>query len=273
MRSSSLPAAAVLLITLVAGVSPVAAAGDPGKTFVLVAGTWHGGWVWRDVRRALRRKGHTVFTPTLTGTGERIHLMSPDIGLDTHIEDVVNVIEYEELSDVILVGHSFAGLVITGVADAMRERIRRVVFLDALVPSSNRLSGVTRDPETGGLPEWWQKRAEKFVDGYQMVFSEAYPLKMLVPDSDEAAKAWLSRRLTNHPARAWSDELKLVNGGWAGLPRTIIRCVGQIYSPSSERMAGPALTEPGWQIIELDASRDAMVTHPKLVADTLAMLE
>lgn len=249
-----------------------AAPDDSGKTFVLVHGTWHGGWVWRDVRDILRADGHRVFTPTLTGTGERKHLMSPDIGLDTHIQDVVNVIEFEELDDVVLVGHSFGGLVITGVADRLRDRIARIVFLDALVPHPDRPGGVQRDPKTNEFPGWWQERAERFEDGYQMVFWEDYELKMLVPDEDEVSKAWLSRRITNHPARAWSDPLVLKNGGWVGLPRTYIHCAGQVYSPTSERMIGPA-REPGWQFIEIDAARNAMVTHPALLADTLAALD
>jgi pimeloyl-ACP methyl ester carboxylesterase len=273
-RHTTLP---LMLLAFLVWVTPTAAQADAdgpeSKTFVLVAGTWHGGWVWRDVRETLRARGHKVFTPTLTGTGDRVHLMSPEVGLDTHVTDVVNVIKFEELDDVILVGHSFAGLVITGVADKLRDKIHRVVFLDALVPSAQRPSGIVRDAETGELPAWWLKRTEGFVDGYQMVFADEYSLDMLVPAEDARSRAWLSRHLTNHPARTWTDPLQLSNGGWEGLPRTYIRMVGQAVDPTPDWMLKPVLSESGWQLLELDAPRDAMVTDPLRLADLLEELE
>src|SRR5580698_6932911 len=99
------------------------------STFVLVHGVWHGGWCYKRVAVLLRKAGHEVYTPTLTGLGERSHLMSPTIDLDTHITDVVNVIKTEDLSDIILVGHSYGGMVVTGVADALPDRIRSLVYL------------------------------------------------------------------------------------------------------------------------------------------------
>jgi pimeloyl-ACP methyl ester carboxylesterase len=106
--------------------------------FVLVHGAWVGGWVWRPNAQGLRKAGHEVYTPTLTGLGERSHLMSPTIDLDTHITDVVNVIKTEDLSDIILVGHSYGGMVVTGVADALPDRIRSLVYLDAFVPADGQ---------------------------------------------------------------------------------------------------------------------------------------
>ncbi len=104
--------------------------------FVLVHGAWIGGWYWRPIAQARRRAGHEVYTPTQTGLGERIHLMSPSINLDTHIADIVNVIQQEELSDVVLVGHSYGGMVVTGVADALPDKIASLVYLDAFVPKN-----------------------------------------------------------------------------------------------------------------------------------------
>jgi pimeloyl-ACP methyl ester carboxylesterase len=104
--------------------------------FVLVQGAWIGGWYWRPVVQALRQSGHEAYAPTLTGLGERIHLMNPSINLDTHIADVVNLIKYEDLSDFVLVGHSYGGMVVTGVADALPDRIRSLVYLDAFVPKN-----------------------------------------------------------------------------------------------------------------------------------------
>ena len=103
-------------------------------TFVLVHGAWHGGWCWLRVADRLRSNGHKVFTPTLTGLGERSHLLRPDIDIGTHITDVVNVIKWERLTDVVLCGHSYGGFVISGVAEMMAEAIRSIVFLDAFVP-------------------------------------------------------------------------------------------------------------------------------------------
>src|SRR5688572_12471656 len=103
-------------------------------TFVLVHGGWDGGWAWRSVAKDLQAAGHEVFTPTLTGSGERVHLASPEIGLDTHIQDIVNVLRFENLSDVLLVGHSYGGMVITGVAEQMPERIDQLIYLDAFAP-------------------------------------------------------------------------------------------------------------------------------------------
>src|SRR5262245_23331662 len=102
-------------------------------TFVLVHGAWHGSWCWKRVRKELQARGHDVFTPTLTGVGERSHLLSPDVNLETHIADVVNLIQWEELSEVVLCGHSYGGCVISGVVDRVPDRIAALVYLDAFV--------------------------------------------------------------------------------------------------------------------------------------------
>ena len=104
-------------------------------TYVLVHGAWHGGWCWNRVAPLLRAKGHDVYTPTLTGLGERVHLASPEVDLSTHVTDVVNVIEFEDLRNVILMGHSYGGQVITGVAGVIPQRIAQLAYLDAVVPN------------------------------------------------------------------------------------------------------------------------------------------
>ena len=105
-------------------------------TFVLIHGAWHGGWCWKKVSPILREAGHETYSPTLTGLGERSHLLSRDIDLNCHIQDVVNVLEYKGLKDVVLVGHSYAGMVITGVADRCPERLAQLVYLDAFAPQN-----------------------------------------------------------------------------------------------------------------------------------------
>lgn len=241
------------------------------RTFVLLHGTWHGGWCWARVSPLLRAQGHRVFAPTATGCGERAHLITPQTGLETHIQDVVSVIESEELEDVTLVGHSYSGVTITGVADRVPDRIRRLVFYDALIPTGERPGAIVADPETGALPESWLKRVPLFEDGYKMHFWDHYPAKMLVPEADAENIALLRRRLTWHPARQWTDTLDLKNGGWEPHARTCIHCVGQVYSPSSEKMVGPA-RQPGWQYIALDGARATYLTDPALIADCLMSL-
>ena len=235
------------------------------KTFVLVHGTWHGGWVWKYVRNILEDQGHRVFTPTLTGCGEREHLSSPDVGLETHIQDICNVLEFEDLTDVILVGHSFTGVAITGVADRMKERIRHICFFDALVPFGARMSGAPRNSD-GSLAEYFIKRQGGFIDGYKMKFAADYPLKMLLPEDHPKAQ-WVASKLSTHPAKSWTDVLILKNGGWSNMPRSFVHCTGQIFAMSSEKMMGPA-RQAGWNFIELDIARNGMVTDPQLVANT-----
>jgi pimeloyl-ACP methyl ester carboxylesterase len=133
-------------------------------TFVLVHGAWHGSWCWKRVRKALQAEGHDVFTPTLTGIAERSHLISPQVDLDTHIADVVNLIRWEELTDVVLCGHSYGGCVITGAADRVAERIKALVYLDAFIlgdgqglhdilPPEVRDAGWTSSKSKGGTNE------------------------------------------------------------------------------------------------------------------------
>lgn len=240
-------------------------------TFVLVHGTWHGGWMWRDVAALLRARGHRVFTPTCTGCGEREHLSTPDVGLETHIQDIQGVIDTEELEDVILIGHSFSGITITGVADRRKDRIKRIVFFDALVPREGRMSGVERDPETRELPAYWFEREKKFIDGHKMSFWDEYPIKMLVPETETEVVERLKRLITTHPAGQWRDELVLENGGWEGLSPVYLHCIGQEFAMSSDKMVGPA-RGPGWTYIGLDMPRNGMLTHPQEVADTFVSL-
>lgn len=239
------------------------------QTFVLIQGTWHGGWVWKYVRNILEDQGHRVFTPTLTGCGEREHLSFPNIGLETHIQDIVNVIEFEGLNDIFISAHSFSGIAMTGAVDRLRNRIKHVNFFDALVPREGRSSGVPRKPD-GSFEEYFLERQASFIDGYKMDMWADYPLKMLLPEDHPKAE-WVRSKITTHPAKAWTDELSLKQGGWDGLPRSFIHCTGQEFAMSSDKMIGPARGS-GWQFIELDVPRNGMVTHPQLIADMFVKL-
>jgi pimeloyl-ACP methyl ester carboxylesterase len=124
------------------------------STFVLVHGAWHGGWCYKRVAQLLRQSGHEVYTPTLTGLGERSHLMNRTIDLETHVRDIVDVIRWEELSDLVLCGHSYGGMVISGVVEKVPEKIRALVYLDAFVPDSGQaLTDFLPPEQAAGLAE------------------------------------------------------------------------------------------------------------------------
>ncbi|MEM1260788.1 MAG: alpha/beta hydrolase [Pseudomonadota bacterium] len=243
----------------------------PRRDFVLIPGTWHGGWVWTPVANRLIREGHRAFAVTCTGVGERAHLRTPEVGLATHINDVLAVIDNEDLDDVTLVAHSFGGITATGVCDALRDRIRRVVFFDAFIPTPERPAWVMQDDD-GVWPSWWQDRQKKFVDGYLMDFFAEYPLRMLIePEQYPDIAASVRRRLTLHPAKQWTDSVSFENGGWQGLPRAYVHCVGQQYRQTSAAMYGPA-KEAGWDWVDLPTQRLGMLIDPDRVTQLLLAL-
>jgi pimeloyl-ACP methyl ester carboxylesterase len=165
--------------------------------FVLVQGAWMGGWYWRSVAQRLHQKGHDVFAPTLTGLGERSHLLNAGITLDTHIADIVNVIKYEELSDVILVGHSYGGMVITGVADAMPDKIAALVYLDAFVPESGQAL-LNLVPPGGRGPE---------LNGDTVT-----PLPAAAFGASPQVAAYVDARTSPQPVGTFTQPLKLSGG-------------------------------------------------------------
>jgi len=235
--------------------------------FVLIHGTWHGGWQWRDVRRLLIEKGHRVFTPSCTGCGDRVHLDSPEVGLQTHVDDIINLISAEELDNVILVGHSFAGVTITAVADQIGDKLQELIFLDALAPAGDKITCVPRDKETGELPAYWRERSKRFINGHQMNMWDEYPVEMLVPGTATRQISRIRKLVTTHPARQWSDIYELKNSGFRDHKRAYIHCSGQQHRKSSEFMWGEA-KKPGWRFLDLDLPRNCMMTHPELVAET-----
>lgn len=237
-------------------------------TFVCVPGTWHGGWVWTPLADALARRGHGCHRVTCTGVGEREHLLTPDVGLETHVTDVINLLRFEALHDVILVGHSFAGVTITAVADRLAGtgRIAGLLYYDAFVPTPQRPAWVMRDAD-GAWPDWWQARRERFVDGYKMDFFAEYPLEMLIDaDAHPDIAGGVRRRLTLHPARQWTEPATFTNGGWQAYPRAYVHCTGQRYRQTSSAMFGPA-TSPGWVFLESPTVRLGMLTQPTLTAE------
>jgi pimeloyl-ACP methyl ester carboxylesterase len=227
-------------------------------TFVLLHGGWHGGWCWRFVAPALRHAGHNVYTPTLTGLGEREHLARPEIDLKLHVQDVVALLEMEDLQDIVLLGHSYGGMVVTGVADRCAARISRLVYLDAFVPENGKCALDYIVPE----------RAAAFrKEGEQSGWISPPPLSLwgiTQPEHIEFAKP----RETKQPFQTLNQPIRLENEvALARLPKTYIHC----SSPATGTFDGFATkfrTDPSWLFFEIRSGHDAMI----LVPDELAAL-
>lgn len=239
-------------------------------TFVLVHGAWHGGWCYRDTAQALRAAGHTMFTPTHTGLGERAHQSSEAITLETHIRDVVGCIEAEELNDIILCGHSYGGMVITGVADRMPERIRALVYLDAFLPANgDSLISLLAQ----ALPA---EVAAQFVGAFRGTALDGRS-GMMQPIPAEAFnvlpanRAWVERRCVPQ-ALATFDMPILLTGDHAKVKQRLY-ILAENWEPSPFRhFAGKVEGQPGWRVAKLPSSHDVMVDMPKELAAELAKL-
>ncbi len=236
-------------------------------TFVLVHGAWHGGWCWRKVTPLLRAAGHEAYAPTLTGLGERAHLLSPAIDLDTHIQDVVNVLEYEELTDVILVGHSYAGAVIAGVADRAPARLAHLAYLDAFVP---RAGEALFDLHPAPMREAMRARSDAEGGGWLLLPQPATG-PALFGITDPADLAWVRGKLGPQPRQPHEQPLRLSGAAGGALPHTFIHCTGKPPGDPFAAMAQRA-REAGWGCAELPTGHDAMVTQPAELAALLATL-
>jgi len=230
-------------------------------TYVLVHGAWHGGWCWARVAERLVDAGHRVFTPTQTGLGERKHLLNPAITPETFVDDIANVLEAEELNDVILVGHSFGGHSVCGVADRMPQRIRHLVFLDASLPESGKSAFDQTLPD---LREARIKAALEFNGGLSMPSPSAAVFG--VTDPDDAA--WVERRMTPHPLATYNLLAVLKNPIGNGVPATYIRCVAPAFANTASG-AEYARSRSDWRYLEIATGHDAMVTAPAELTEML----
>ncbi|ELP62578.1 alpha/beta fold hydrolase [Streptomyces turgidiscabies] len=228
------------------------------STFVLVHGAWHGGWAWQRVTRALREAGHDVHAPTLTGVSDRAHLAGPAVGLSTHVQDVVALIEAYDLDDVVLVGHSYAGQVVTGVADRLPHRLARRVYLDAFV-------GQDGDAAIDLLPETVAGHYRESVAGPG--FGWLIPVRSLtvLGVTDQSDLDWLTPRLTPHPWLGYTEPLRLTGAG-ESVPATYVECTDwmRVFQPHAEKAA--AL---GWPVHHIATGHEAMVTAPEELAGLL----
>lgn len=233
------------------------------STVVLVHGAWHGAWCWDRVKPLLEAEGHRVCTPTQIGLGERAHLLSDRIDLSAFVDDIARLLVGEDLRDVVLVGHSFAGASIIGVADRMPERLRQLVFLDALIVGSGET------PFSKVPPQVAQQRiaaAEAHDGGLSIPIPPVSAFGMGEPEDI----AWVTPRLTPHPLRTFQTSLTLEHPVANGVPATYVICSEPVYGPleSSRRWA----RNSGWPIVELATGHDAMVTAPRETAELLCRL-
>lgn len=227
------------------------------STFVLVHGSWHGGWCWKKLTPELATLGHVCRTPTLSGMGEHYHTASPNIGLSTHILDIANFLEFEDLRDVILVGHSYGGMVITGVADRS-DRIGKLVYLDAIVPEHG-------------------ESAFSLIDGLEQDFSAKADANGMVPPwppenygvTDPADIAWMNSRLTPLPILTHQEKLNASKMKAKLLPRYFVHC-------TQFRLAGEfaeKIRRQGATVFELNSGHDAMITQPRELASILNTID
>ena len=228
-------------------------------TYVLVHGAWHGGWCWKKVTPLLRAAGHDVYTPTLTGLGERAHLLTPAVDLEIHTRDVLGVLAYEDLSGVVLVGHSYGGMVITAVAGRAAERLAHLVYLDAFIPADGeRLLDLMLPERRATFLE--QVRASG--EGWQI---SPQPLEVFGV-TDETDLRWAGSKVGPHPLRIFEQPMRIDKPPAASVLRTYIWCSG---FPGFARFAERTRTDPGWRYRELATGHDAMITAPRDVAGLL----
>jgi pimeloyl-ACP methyl ester carboxylesterase len=233
-------------------------------TYVLVHGGGHGGWCYQPLARILRARGQEVYAPTLTGLGERAHLLSAAIDLDLHIEDIVQVLAYEDLGNVILVGHSYGGMVITGVADRAADRIGHLVFLDAATPRN----GESLVDIAG--PFMTAARAQgRVVDGIELVLFPGTDPLHYYGVKDPGQIEWMKPRLTPHPWKCFEQKLRLENeAAIRRIPQTHIVCTSTL--PGRDLATLKALSDG--RLWDLDTGHDLMITEPQAVAELLLRL-
>jgi pimeloyl-ACP methyl ester carboxylesterase len=234
----------------------------------MVPGFWVGAWIWRPVTEALRAQGHTVYPVTLTGLAEREHLASPEVDLETHITDVANLLRYEDLHDVVLVGHSYAGLVVTGVADRMPERVRQLTYVD-----TGPLPDGAANADFGGPEE--RQRQEELVaagDGWRLPPPPWPALASGVDGVDDATVAILVERSTPQPWRTATTPVRL-DGAWEKVPR--LGVLSSFTVAQVEAMAGQVplmrlMAGPGWRYAELPTWHWPMLSRPAELNEILA---
>lgn len=232
--------------------------------YVLIHGAWHGGWCWKRVAERLRAQGHVVYAPSLTGSGERKHLLAPTVGLDTYVQDIVNLIHYEELTDVVLVGHSAAGAAISKAAESVHQVLKNLVYVDAaVVPSGRSMFEVFPPQWTEGMRASARTRGE----GWYMPPEEEMIFSFFASDCNEADKQWLWRMVTPQPIKPYEDKVDLSQFYKLSLAKTYIRC-----SKSQAGIPRNVAEKFGMNYVEIAAGHDPMVSQPEQFTAILSQL-
>jgi pimeloyl-ACP methyl ester carboxylesterase len=226
-------------------------------TFLVCHGAWSAGWAWKKMHPLMSAAGHRLITPTCTGLGERVHLANPSIDLETHIQDILNVIRYEDLRDIVLLGHSYGGMVATGVADRARDCIAQLIYLDAFVPGNGQSLLDLNEPARQRMQE-----LANAGDGWRV------PPNPTPPDTSQADLEWLTERRVDMPIKCFEMTLKL-QGGELQLPRSYIYATRITPADTFGPFARCARSEPGWRYYEIDASHSPHVTAPETLAALL----
>ena len=260
-------AAAAGLVTRLTATNPAAARGERA-TIVLVHGAYAGGWIWRKVIPLLREAGHDVYATTATGMGDRVHLADPAINLDTYITDVVNVLKFEDLHEVTVVGWSFGGTIITGVAEQVPERLARLVYFDANMPTDGQSNYdfLGRNDEFVGSQ--YRYGQEIGMPGFEPVPTDA--IQSLTKDPADAA--WLLERLVPQPMATESQPITLGNPAATALPRAFIFCTEEKGTPEEDplaRVAAEVRSDPHWTYRELAQNHLAPVNDPQATAEAI----
>jgi pimeloyl-ACP methyl ester carboxylesterase len=240
--------------------------------YVLVGGGWLGGWCWQRVARRLRQEGHDAYPATLTGLGERVHLASPEVDLETHITDVVNLIEFEGLHDVVLLGHSYAGLVVTGVADRVPNRIFQLVYLDTGPLPDGTAIIETFPPEARRHIE---QQVEELGDGWRFPMPPQEELATFgsVEGVDDAGLKLLRSRAVDQPFGTFTQPLRLENPAREALPKVGILCSFSLEEVQTIIASGNPLfremASPNWRFVELPTGHYPMFSRPDDLAAVL----
>jgi pimeloyl-ACP methyl ester carboxylesterase len=226
-------------------------------TIVVAHGAWSSAWAWQKMRPLLRAAGHEIYTPSYTGLGERAHLIHPGIDLDTHIADVLGVLQYEDLTDVVLIGHSYGGMVATGVADGAGGRVSHLVYLDAFAPRDGQSLLDLAGPETEAK---MRAAAAAQGEGWKV------PSNPMPPDTPPDYAAWAAPRRMMHPLKCFETRIALSSGPMP--KRSYIYCTRIPPQDVFGQFAARA-KEEGWPYAEMDASHNPHITAPEALRDLL----
>jgi pimeloyl-ACP methyl ester carboxylesterase len=230
------------------------------KTILVCHGAWSGGWSWKKMFPLVEAAGYRMMVPTYTGLGEREHLANPAIDLETHIQDILSAIKFEDLNDIILLGHSYGGMVATGVADRVRDRISQLIYLDAFVPRDGQSLFDLNEAGRPGI-----EASAKNGDGWR-----AAPLPT-PPDTAAEDLDWITPRRVPMPLKCFQMKLKLQRGEPA-MPRSYIYAKRITPADTFGQFSRRAQSEPGWHHIEIDASHAPNISAPDKLMGALHKL-